>query len=149
MHLPGRVDQHPRGVLAARPRLRGLRRHRRRARLGRAGADRAPAPFPALSEQPREDDSSPLGALRHSRYRIYSVGVLLSLTGTWLASAAFGYVVLLLGGSAATLGLIGFLNTIPNLIWGLPAGALADKYDTRKLMMGSSGSTCSWRRRSR
>jgi hypothetical protein len=36
-------------------------------------------------------------------------------------AATFGYVVLLLGGSAATLALIGFLNTIPNLILG-PAG---------------------------
>jgi predicted MFS family arabinose efflux permease len=54
-------------------------------------------------------------------------------------AAAFGYVVLLLGGSAATLGLIGFLNTIPNLIWGLPAGALADRYDRRKLLFGFQG----------
>ena len=92
--------------------------------------------FPALSDQPEADRPGTLGALRHPRYRIYSAGVLLSLTGTWLASAAFGYVVLLLGGSAATLGLIGFLNTIPNLIWGLPAGALADRYDPRKLLLG-------------
>ncbi|MEA2481627.1 MAG: hypothetical protein QOJ07_3549 [Thermoleophilaceae bacterium] len=92
--------------------------------------------FPALSEDDGDDAATALGALRHPRYRIYSAGVLLSLTGTWLASAAFGYVVLLLGGSAATLGLIGFLNTIPNLIWGLPAGALADRYDKRKLLLG-------------
>ena len=42
---------------------------------------------------------------------------------------------LLLGGSAATLGLIGFLNTIPNLLFALPAGALADRYDRRKLLL--------------
>jgi hypothetical protein len=47
--------------------------------------------------------------------------------------------VLLLGGSASTLGLIGFLNTVPNLIWGLPAGALADRYDRRKLLLGFQG----------
>jgi len=93
--------------------------------------------LPALSDEPDDDDRpGTLGALKYPRYRIYSIGVLLSLTGTWLASAAFGYVVLLLGGSAATLGLIGFLNTIPNLIWGLPAGALADRYDPRKLLLG-------------
>jgi MFS family permease/rhodanese-related sulfurtransferase len=93
--------------------------------------------LPAISDEPRQGErTSTLGALRHPRYRVYSIGVLLSLTGTWLASAAFGYVVLLLGGSAATLGLIGFLNTIPNLIWGLPAGALADRYDPRKLLLG-------------
>src|SRR5215207_5598088 len=91
--------------------------------------------YPALSEEAPEQRTSTLGALRHPRYRTYSIGVLLSLTGTWLASAAFGYVVLLLGGSAATLGLIGFLNTIPNLVWGLPAGALADRYDPRKLLL--------------
>jgi len=76
-----------------------------------------------------------LAALRHPRFRRYSAGVLFSLTGNWVEAAAFGYVVLLLGGSAATLGLIGFLNTIPNLIFGLPAGALADRYDRRKLIL--------------
>jgi predicted MFS family arabinose efflux permease len=80
-----------------------------------------------------------LAALGHRRFRRYSVGVLVSLTGNWVEAAAFGYVVLLLGGSAATLALIGFLNTIPNLIWGLPAGALADRFDQRKLLLGFQG----------
>jgi MFS family permease len=76
-----------------------------------------------------------LAALRHPLFRRYSAGVLLSLIGNWVEAAAYGYVVLLLGGSAATLGLIGFLNTIPNLIFALPAGALADRYDRRKLLL--------------
>jgi MFS family permease len=80
-----------------------------------------------------------LAALRHARFRRYSAGVLFSLTGNWIEAAAFGYVVLLLGGSAATLGLIGFLNTIPNLVWGLPAGVLADRYDRRKLILAFQG----------
>ena len=95
---------------------------------------------PPLAAAPSDHETrdaarSTLSALRHRRFRIYSAGVLFSLTGNWVEAAAFGYVVLLLGGSAATLGLIGFLNTIPNLIWGLPAGALADKYDRRKLLL--------------
>jgi MFS family permease len=86
---------------------------------------------------PVNQPSSPaaLGALRHSRFRRYSAGLMLSLIGNWVEAAAFGYVVLLLGGSAATLGLIGFLNTIPNLVLGLPAGALADRYDRKKLLL--------------
>jgi MFS family permease/rhodanese-related sulfurtransferase len=91
---------------------------------------------PPTVEQPSE---STLAALRFPRFRRYSAGVLFSLTGNWVEAAAFGYVVLLLGGSAATLGLIGFLNTIPNLIWGLPAGALADRYSARKLLLGFQG----------
>jgi predicted MFS family arabinose efflux permease len=91
------------------------------------------------AHETRDAARSTLSALRHRRFRIYSAGVLFSLTGNWVEAAAFGYVVLLLGGSAATLGLIGFLNTIPNLIWGLPAGALADKYDRRKLLLTFQG----------
>jgi len=74
-------------------------------------------------------------ALRHRDFRLYSAGVLFSLTGNWVEAAAFGYVVLLLGGSAATLGIIGFLNTIPNLLLALPAGALADRFDRRTLVL--------------
>jgi MFS family permease len=76
-----------------------------------------------------------LTTLRHRSFRLYSLGVLISMVGGWVEAAAFGYVVLLLGGSAATLGLIGFLNTVPNLVLGLPAGALADRYDRRKLLL--------------
>jgi MFS family permease len=85
-----------------------------------------PAPAPARRA---------FAALRHPRFRRYSLGVVLSLSGSWVEAAAFGYVVLLLGGSAATLGIIGFLNTIPNLVLGLPAGALADRYDRRRLLL--------------
>lgn len=73
-------------------------------------------------------------ALRHRLFRRYFAGVLLSLTGSWIEAGAFGYVVLLLGGSAATLGVIGFLNTIPNLVLALPAGVLADRFDRRKVL---------------
>ena len=103
------------------------------------GAAAAPAPdsTPEPEPLPMARPSSPaaLGALRHPRFRRYSAGVMLSLVGNWVEAAAFGYVVLLLGGSAATLGLIGFLNTIPNLVLGLPAGALADRHDRKKLIL--------------
>jgi MFS family permease len=76
-----------------------------------------------------------LAALRHKHFRRYFTGLLLSLTGSWIEAGAFGYVVLLLGGSAATLGIIGFLNTIPNLAFALPAGVLADRFDRRKILL--------------
>jgi MFS family permease len=80
-----------------------------------------------------------LGALRDPRFRLYSTGVLISLTAKSVEGAAYGYVVLLVGGSAATLGIIGFLSTIPNLLLALPAGALADRYDQRKLLLAFQG----------
>jgi hypothetical protein len=90
----------------------------------------------------REPAAGPLAALRHSAFRRYAAGILISLTGNWVEAAAFGYVVLLLGGSAATLGLIGFLNTIPNLVWGLPAGALTTHGGC---CWPSRAPTCAWR----
>jgi MFS family permease len=94
--------------------------------VGAAGAEDAPA-------------GRSLAALRHAAFRRYSTGVLLSLVGNWVEAAAYGYVVLLLGGSAATLGLIGFLNTIPNLIFALPAGLAADRFDRRKVLFVFQG----------
>lgn len=96
-------------------------------------------PATAVALEPEEPRKPALAALRHERFRLYSAGALFSLTGNWVEAAAFGFVVLLLGGSAATLGLIGFLNTVPNLILGLPAGALADRYDRRLLLLGFQG----------
>jgi MFS family permease len=96
------------------------------------------APLPEGSEDEagrRSDWKAGASALRHRRFQIYFGGVLLSLAGSWVEAGAFGYVVLLLGGSAATLGIIGFLNTIPNLVFALPAGVLADHFDRRTLLL--------------
>jgi MFS family permease len=80
-----------------------------------------------------------VAALRHKLFRRYFAGVMLSLTGSWIEAGAFGYVVLLLGGSAATLGVIGFLNTVPNLAFALPAGVLADRFDRRTVLLVFQG----------
>ncbi len=101
----------------------------------RGDAEVIELPRAEAEPEPEPEPASALAALRHQRFRRYSAGVLFSLTGNWVEAAAFGYIVLLLGGSAGTLGLIGFLNTIPNLIFGLPAGALADRYDRKKLIL--------------
>jgi Transmembrane secretion effector len=92
-----------------------------------------------LVEEDAPEPSRALAALRHVAFRRYSTGVLLSLVGNWVEAAAYGYVVLLLGGSAATLGVIGFLNTIPNLVFALPAGILADRYDRRRILFAFQG----------
>ena len=98
-------------------------------------------PLPSEDVPMGEVAGRALGALRDPRFRLYSAGVLISLTAKSVEGAAFGYVVLLVGGSAATLGVIGFLSTIPNLLLALPAGALADRYDQRKLLLGFQGAS--------
>ena len=98
-----------------------------------------PVPQVAEVRERRSPWRAGAAALRHRLFRVYFTGLLLSLTGSWIEAAAFGYVVLLLGGSAATLGLIGFLNTIPNLVLALPAGVLADRFDRRKVLLAFQG----------
>jgi predicted MFS family arabinose efflux permease len=98
-----------------------------------------PAPQVRAVDERRTPWKAAVAALRHKRFRRYFAGVLLSLTGSWIEAGAFGYVVLLLGGSAATLGLIGFLNTIPNLAFALPAGVLADRFDRRNVLLVFQG----------
>jgi MFS family permease len=94
-----------------------------------------PTPQVMVAPERKSPWRGALAALRHKHFRRYFVGLLLSLTGSWIEAGAFGYVVLLLGGSAATLGIIGFLNTIPNLAFALPAGVLADRFDRRKVLL--------------
>ena len=98
-----------------------------------------PAPQVAAIPAKKSPWKAAVAALRHKLFRRYFAGLLLSWTGSWIEAGAFGYVVLLLGGSAATLGLIGFLNTIPNLMLALPAGALADRFDRRKVLFVFQG----------
>ena len=94
-----------------------------------------PLPEPEDARERRRDWKAGASALRHRRFQIYFAGLVVSLTGSWIEAGAFGYVVLVLGGSAATLGVIGFLNTIPNLVFALPAGVLADHFDRRKILL--------------
>lgn len=68
-------------------------------------------------------------ALRHRNFRLYFVGQLVSLTGTWSQMLAVSWLVWKLTGSAFWLGFVGFTTQLPMLILGLPGGAFADRYD--------------------
>ena len=65
---------------------------------GHAALQGAPAAAEGVPAGPTTGGAlrSALAALRHRRFRVYSAGVLFSLTGNWVEAAAFGYVVLLL-----------------------------------------------------
>jgi MFS family permease len=43
--------------------------------------------------------------------------------------------VLFLTGSGALMGIVGALQLLPDLVLGLPAGALADRWDRGRMMM--------------
>ncbi len=74
-------------------------------------------------------------ALRHRNYRLWFVGQVFSLMGTWMQFVAQGWVVYQMTGSRLALGTISFAGTIPTLFLMLPAGAVADRVSRRSLMM--------------
>ncbi|GBD29929.1 Enterobactin exporter EntS [bacterium HR32] len=74
-------------------------------------------------------------ALRHRTFRVYWTGMLVSLVGTWMQSTAQSFLVYELTGSALRTGLVVFAFSLPSLLLALPGGAVADRYDRRRLLL--------------
>lgn len=76
-----------------------------------------------------------LRALRHRDYRLFWAGNFLSNIGTWMHQVALGWLVLTMTNSAFLLGVTGFAQWAPALIFSLPAGVLADRVDRRRWLL--------------
>lgn len=76
-------------------------------------------------------------AFRYRDFRLMWVGAFTSTTGTWMQTVAQSWLVLSLTGSAFYLGLTGFLSELPFILFTLLGGAVADRLDRRKLLLGS------------
>ncbi len=74
------------------------------------------------------------GALRHRNFRLYWTGQLVSLVGTWMQSVAQGWLMHRLTGSAFWLGLLGFTQFLPVMLFSLWAGVIADRLDRRRVL---------------
>jgi MFS family permease len=74
-------------------------------------------------------------ALRHRNFRLFFVGQLISLIGTWMQSVAQAWLVLKLTNSSMALGLVAFSSYFPMIMVGLFAGAVVDRVDRRRLIV--------------
>lgn len=79
-------------------------------------------------------------ALRHTNYRFYFTGQLISLIGTWLQTVAQGWLVYDLTKSAFLVGLVGAVQFLPIFIFGIIGGVIADKFNRRKLLITTQAS---------
>lgn len=68
-------------------------------------------------------------ALSDANYRIFTIGNVFSLVGTWVQRVALGWLVWELTGSGAWLGAIAFADLFPMVLVTPWAGAMADRYD--------------------
>lgn len=74
-------------------------------------------------------------SLSYPNYRLWFIGQLVSLVGTWMQSAAQGYLVYELTQSPAYLGYVSFAGGLPSWIFTLYAGAIADRIPRRTLLI--------------
>lgn len=72
---------------------------------------------------------------RHRNYRLYFAGQIVSLAGTWMQNVALTWLVLELSRSPIAVGALAFWRFVPYTVLGLGAGVIADRFDTRRVLM--------------
>lgn len=74
-------------------------------------------------------------ALASRDFVLFVVGQLVSVIGTWMQATALPYLAYRMTGRPLDLGLIGFSNTLPTLLFALPAGVLVERWDKRRVVL--------------
>jgi MFS family permease len=74
-------------------------------------------------------------ALRTRNYRLFFVGQVLSVIGTWVQTTAVGWIVLHETGDSTGLGIVVALQFLPLLVLGAWAGTIADRTDKRRILI--------------
>jgi MFS family permease len=88
----------------------------------------------ALGALGRIADST-FGSLRVRNYRLYFIGQVVSVSGSWMQRVAQSWLVLHLTGSGVALGVVSALQFLPMLLLGAWGGVVADRADKRRVLM--------------
>jgi MFS family permease len=84
---------------------------------------------------PRFSLNRTFAALKYPNYRLWFIGQLASLVGTWMQVTAQGFLVFQLTNSPTYLGLVGFASGIPAWVFTLYGGVIADRMSRRNLLV--------------
>lgn len=76
-------------------------------------------------------------SLSNRNFKLFFVGQLISLHGTWIQNIALGWLVFTLTDSPVWLGVVGFAGQIPALFLTPIAGVLADRLNQRKVLLAT------------
>jgi MFS family permease len=80
-------------------------------------------------------------ALRSRNYRLFFVGQLISLIGTWMQNIAQSWLVYRLTGSSFLLGSISFASQIPIFLLAFVGGTIADRYNRHKVVIATQSAS--------
>jgi MFS family permease len=93
---------------------------------------------PGIPETPKQAQSRrwpvALRSLRHRDFRRFWIGLVISVTGTWMQNAAQGWLVYKLTNSALYLGIVGACGALPILLLSLPGGVIADRFSKHRVI---------------
>ncbi len=78
-----------------------------------------------------------LRTFQHRNFQIYVCGNSVSLIGTWMQRVAVGWLAWELTHSGLWLGLVACADLLPTVVVGPFGGVLADRYETRRIMMAA------------
>lgn len=102
------------------------------AASGTTGAEPA---VPAANAPTTVTDGGVVPLRENRDFKIVFVGQGISALGDAVDFAVLPLLVLALTGSGVAMGIVGVLSQLPDLIFGLPVGALADRWDRRRMML--------------
>jgi MFS family permease len=102
---------------------------------GVATSDTTVAPAQSARSAWRLSLDRTFASFKYRNYRLWFIGQLASLVGTWMQSTAQGFLVFQLTHSAAYLGYVGFASGIPSLLFTLYGGVISDRMSRRTMML--------------
>src|ERR1700716_634147 len=91
-------------------------------------------PHETPSHVPPAEGSS-LGPFRRTTFTVLWIATVVSNVGTWMQNAAAGWLMTGLNPDPLIVSLVQVATTLPMFLLGLPAGALADILDRRRLLI--------------
>jgi MFS family permease len=76
-----------------------------------------------------------LRSLSHRNFRLLMVGALISSSGDFMQNVAQSWLVWHISRSPIAIGVVAFFDTLPRLLVGAVGGAIADRFDRRRVLM--------------
>jgi MFS family permease len=76
-------------------------------------------------------------SLRYRNYRLFFIGQIISLIGTWTQQIALPWLVYRLTGSKFLLGVVGFATQIPAFLLAPVAGVMADRWNRYRIILAT------------
>ena len=74
-------------------------------------------------------------SLKVKNFRLYWLGMFISLIGTWVQVVAQSWLMFQLTNSVFLLGLVGFLSSVPIFLFSLFGGVVADRMNKKKIIL--------------